>query len=48
MFAHLDSIMVGREFDSTQVLIVWTKAAFERISRQGIEYVFEEWMDPVQ
>jgi hypothetical protein len=42
---HLKSMMVGREFTSTQDLIAWIKETFQRISRKSIEHVFEEWMD---
>jgi hypothetical protein len=48
LFDHLKSMMIEQEFDSPEDLIAWIEATFERISKQVIQYVFEDWIERVE
>jgi transposase len=48
LFGYLKEKMLGLEFDSPEALLDWIRTEFERISRQVLEEVFEDWIARVQ
>jgi histone-lysine N-methyltransferase SETMAR len=48
LFEYLKEQMGGREFDSPADVLEWVREVFQRIGRDTIERVFEEWIRQVQ
>jgi hypothetical protein len=48
LFGHVKEQMGGRGFGSPEDVLEWTREVFQRIRRDTIERVFEEWIRRVQ
>jgi histone-lysine N-methyltransferase SETMAR len=47
-FGYLKEKILGREFESSEALLAWINAEFERIPRETLEEVYECWIVRLQ